>query len=132
MQWTREGGFSDGDHVEPWLPMGEARSRNVADQRDDPASFLTFCRDLIGVRRDREDLRSGPYERLGSPEGVWAWRRGSGTMVIVNHGDGPATLPTASGTVLIDTGRQRAGERVEGPLRLEPWEALILDEEANA
>ena len=49
-------------------------------------------------------------------------------MVIVNHGDGPATLSTASGTVLIDTGRQRAGERVERPLRLEPWEALILDE----
>ena len=80
------------------------------------------------MRRDREDLRSGPYEGLGSPEGVWAWRRGSATMVIVNHGDGPATLSTASGTVLIDTGRQRAGERVERPLRLEPWEALILDE----
>lgn len=127
MQWTREGGFSDGG-VEPWLPMGDARSRNVADQRDDPASFLSFCRDLIGVRRDREDLRSGSYEALGSPEGVWAWRRGSGTMVIVNHGDEAMTLPTQSGTVLIDTRRQRTGEQVEGPLRLEPWEALILDE----
>ena len=71
------GGFSDGG-VEPWLPMGDARSRNVADRRDDPASFLSFCRDLIGVRRDREDLRSGSYEALGSPEGVWAWRRGPG------------------------------------------------------
>ena len=127
MQWTREGGFSV-DDVEPWLPMGEAHSRNVADQRGDPASFLTFCRDLIGVRRDREDLRSGSYEGIGSPEGIWAWRRGSGTLVIVNHGDGPATLPTASGTVLIDTGRQRTGEGIEGALRLEPWEALILDE----
>ncbi len=131
MQWTREGGFSDGD-VEPWLPMGEARSRNVADQRDDPASFLTFCRDLIGVRRDREDLRSGSYEGLRSPEGVWAWRRGSRTMVIVNHGDVPVTIPTPSGTVLIDTERRRAGEQVEGALRLEPWEALVLDERADA
>lgn len=131
MQWTGEGGFSDGD-VESWLPMGDARSRNVADQRDDRASFLTFCRDLIGVRRDREDLRSGSYEGLGSPEGAWAWRRGSGTMVIVNHGDVPVTLPPPSGTVLIDTERRRAGERVEGALRLEPWEALILDERADA
>jgi alpha-glucosidase len=131
MQWTGEGGFSDSD-VEPWLPMGDARSRNVADQRDDPASFITFCRDLIGVRRDREDLRSGSYEGLGSPDGVWAWRRGSGTMVIVNHGDVPVTLPTRSGTVLIDTERRRAGERVEGPLRLEPWEALVLDERRDA
>ena len=131
MQWTREGGFSDGD-VEPWLPLGEARSRNVADQRDDPASFLTFCRELIGVRRDREDLRSGSYEGLGSPEGVWAWRRGSGTTVIVNHGDVPVTLPTASGTVLIDSERRRTGEEVEGELRLAPWEALILDERADA
>ena len=130
MQWTREGGFSDGD-VEPWLPMGDARSRNVADQRDDPTSFLTFCRDLIGVRRDREDLRSGSYEGLGSPEGVWAWRRGSGTIVIVNPEDVAVTLPTPSGTVLIDTGRRRGGERVESPLRLEPWEALILDVEVD-
>lgn len=131
MQWTRDGGFSDGD-VEPWLPMGDARSCNVADQREDASSFLTFCRDLIGLRRDREDLRSGSYEGLDAPEGVWAWRRGSGTTVIVHHGDAPVTLPTLSGTVLIDTGTGRAGDRVEGVLRLEPWEALVLDERADA
>ena len=53
-------------------------------------------------------------------------------MVIVNHGDVPVTLPTPSGTVLIDTGRQRAGEEIEGALRLEPWEALVLDERRDA
>ena len=30
-------------------PDGRGRSRNAADQRDDPASFLTLCRDLIGA-----------------------------------------------------------------------------------
>ena len=52
--------------------------------------------------------------------------------MIVNHGDVSVTLPTPSGTVLIDTERRRAGERVEGPLRLEPWEALVLDERRDA
>jgi glycosidase len=113
--------------VEPWLPMGDA-GRNVADQREDPGSTLHLCRDLIALRREREDLHSGAYEALEGPEGVWAWRRGEGTVVAVNHGDASATLSVGTGEILIATERSRGAERVDGAVRLEPWEAVILAE----
>jgi alpha-glucosidase len=52
MQWTAEGGFTDGT---PWLPMVDPEARNVADQRDDPGSPLNLYRDLIARRRNDVD-----------------------------------------------------------------------------
>jgi alpha-glucosidase len=125
MQWTSAGGFTHAG-VEPWLPAGDAGVRNVANQREDPGSMLHLCRDLITLRREREDLHSGAYEGLDAPEGIWAWRRGTETVVAVNHGDAPSTLPLAGGQILIDTERGRAGERVDGAVRLDPWEAVVI------
>ena len=81
MQWnagpgagfTREG-------VRPWLPIGNARANNVEDQRRDPGSVLRLCRDLIALRRETSDLRSGAYASLPSPPGAWSWRRGPSTI----------------------------------------------------
>ena len=42
----------------------------VAEQREDPESALTFTRDLIALRRTREDLVSGAYATIPSPP-VW-------------------------------------------------------------
>jgi alpha-glucosidase len=49
MQWdgSPTGGFTDG---EPWLPLVDPAERNVADQRGDPDSFLSFVRGLIDRR----------------------------------------------------------------------------------
>jgi alpha-glucosidase len=49
MQWngSPSGGFSDG---EPWLPLVDPADRNVADQRDDPDSMLSYVRELIRRR----------------------------------------------------------------------------------
>ena len=131
MQWTPDGGFTRAG-VEPWLPMGDAAVRNVASQRDDPGSTLHLCRDLIALRRAREDLHSGAYAAIETPGGLWAWRRGTGTVVVVNHGEAPATLSLGTGEVLIGTNRERAGERVDGAVRLEPWEAVVVAEEGTA
>jgi alpha-glucosidase len=125
MQWTREVGFTDAG-VEPWLPAGDARARNVADQRGDPDSMLHLCRDLIALRRTRADLHAGANEAVDAPDGVWAWRRGTGTVVAVNHGDTTSELPLDDGEILIGTDRGRAGERIESALRLDPWEAVVL------
>lgn len=125
MQWTAGGGFSEAD-VEPWLPMGKADVCNVADQREDPTSVLHLCRDLIAIRRGRADLHSGSYEALDAVDGIWAWRRGEATTVILNHGEARAVVPTRPATVLIATDRERDGERVDGTVRLDPWEALVL------
>jgi alpha-glucosidase len=127
MAWTPEGGFTR-TGTEPWLPVGDAGSRNVADQREDPDSMLHLCRDLIALRRDRRDLHSGAYDEIDAPEGVWAWRRGERTVVAVNHGDATATLSCGRGEILIGTKRSRAGEPVDGGLRLDRWEAAILAE----
>jgi len=86
LPWTRDGGW-----IDPWLPLGET-ARNVADERRDPGSILSFARGLIARRRASDDLRSRSYERLGAPAGVWAFRRGASTLVAVNLSDRPATV----------------------------------------
>ena len=127
MQWTASGGFTEAG-VEPWLPMGDASACNVAAQRDDPESMLHLCRDLIALRRDRRDLHAGAYEGLESDEQVWAWRRGERTVVAFHHGESPVEVALPRGRVLIGTDRGRDGETVDGPIRLEPWEAIVLEE----
>jgi alpha-glucosidase len=125
MQWTPEGGFT-GAGVEPWLPAGNAGARNVADQREDPGSMLSLCRDLIALRRARKDLHSGTYEALETPDGMWAWRRGKETIVVLNHGDTRSMLSIDAGEILLGTERGRAGERVDGAVGLDPWEAVVI------
>ena len=67
MPWTRDGGWND-----PWLPL-EDTSRNVEDQREGPRlQRLHFTRDLIALRKQLADLRSGSYVELHSPSGTWA------------------------------------------------------------
>ncbi len=80
MPWSRGGGWTD-----PWLPLADT-SRNVEDQRADPASTLHFTRDLIALRKTLADLRSGAYLELPSPPDAWVWRRGEGTVVAINLG----------------------------------------------
>jgi alpha-glucosidase len=106
-----------------WLPVGDT-SRNVNAQRADPGSTLHLVRDLIAVRRERADLRSGDYATLPAPPGAWAWRRGDGTTVALNLSDEPVTLE-AQGAILIGTDRARDGDRFDG--RLQPWTAVVLD-----
>ena len=70
----------------PWLPLA-AEVASVADQRHDESSFLSFCRSVIAQRRQSDDLLSGAYESLPAPDGVWAFRRGKRTTVLVNLSD---------------------------------------------
>lgn len=126
MHWTDEpgGGFTE-PGVRPWLPIGDVAARNVTDQRGDPSSTLTFVRDLIAIRRQRPDLRSGAYRQLASPTGAWAWQRGSGTTIALNLSDASLRIPAIGGAVLISTTRAREGEWVDGALALGPWEGAI-------
>jgi alpha-glucosidase len=112
--------------VEPWLPFGDHATCNVEDQRRDPDSMLSLCRDLIGLRAAMPDLRAGAYARLAADGGLWAWRRGERVVVALNLGDDPARLALANGMVRIGTRRERDGERVDGSLALGPWEGAIV------
>jgi alpha-glucosidase len=77
MQWdgSPSGGFTTG---EPWLPAVDPAGRNVEAQRDDPASMLTFTRELIALRGELGD----GFELLDAAEGVVAYRRGGHTVAI--------------------------------------------------
>ncbi|HSL10382.1 MAG TPA: alpha-amylase family glycosyl hydrolase [Actinomycetota bacterium] len=93
MIWTPEPGrgFTDGD-VEPWLPFGDGHV-SVAEQRGDPASVLSWCRDVIALRRTRPELRRGGSDLLDAPDGVVAWRRS------LRQDGGPTTRTVAAANV---------------------------------
>ncbi len=116
------GGFTTG---EPWLPLGDVRTHNVEAQRQDPDSTLLLVRDLIGLRRQAPDLRTGAYRTLEAPARVWAYARGDGFAVALNLGEAPATVDL-SGTVEIATERAREGERIDGTLELGGSEGVII------
>jgi alpha-glucosidase len=127
MQWSPApgGGFTPAG-VEPWLPMGDTASCNVADQLDDPTSILHLCRDLIALRRIRPDLRSGSSSAVRSSDETWVWRRGHDTVVAVNDSEVPVDVPLEPGRILIGTDRERDGAEIDGSIRLDPWEAVVV------
>lgn len=120
MPWTPEGGWSD-----PWLPLSDT-SRNVEAERRDPTSTLHFTRDLIDLRRRLPDLALGDYLELAAPRGAWAWRRGQQATVAVNLGRSSVTIDGIEGSIALATTREREGERVDGPLRLEPATGVVV------
>ena len=95
--------------VEPWLPFGDHDGASVAEQRADPRSALNLCRELLALRGREPDLRSGAYEQLDAPEGVWAFRRGDGHVIALNLSTADVGLALV-GTVLLAT--DRAGEQM--------------------
>ena len=127
MPWdasATNGGFADAG--EPWLPVGDARGRDVAAQRRDPGSTLHLVRDLIALRRASADLRSGPYRALEAPSGGWAWRRGEATTVAVNLSTRPARIDVGTAEIVLATDRSREGMRPAGGLELDPWSGVVL------
>ena len=126
MHWSAEegAGFSE-PGVEPWLRYGDYPARNVDDQKDDPASILSLCRELIGFRRRSDDLRRAGYESLPAPEKSWAYRRGS-TTIALNFSNEPAQVGYA-GRVALSTDPVREREPVD-ELTLAPWEGVILEQ----
>jgi len=127
MQWsdTPGGGFTGAGR--PWLPLGDVAAANVTAQREDPDSVLALCRELIAFRRARPEFSGGDYVSLPAPEGVWAWARGPHHVVVLNMSPGEAGLDGVDGTVRVCTQRARAHEVVPGPLRLAPFQGMIIE-----
>src|SRR5262245_16151495 len=104
MQWdaSPSAGFT-AEEVTPWLPYGDNASRNVAAQREDPASTLRLVRDLIALRRTAFAGQVASYERLPAPPGVWSYRSGP-LVVTANFTDAPVPLSEPAGEKLLATG----------------------------
>jgi alpha-glucosidase len=126
MPWSdKPGGGFTSPGVKPWLPLAGGVD-SVAAQRSDPDSILNFVHDVTALRRTRADLTGGDYASLSAPAGLWAWRRGKGTVVALNLADETGSVEGVDGRVLIGTVKGRAGDSVSGSLRLSPWEGCVV------
>jgi len=113
--------------AEPWLPYGPVAAGTVADQQADRSSALHLTRDLLALRRSVPELRSGTYASVVAPEDAWVYRRGAGVVVALNFGTDPVVVPGVAGVVRIGTDRARDGSAIDGPLRLEGAEGVVVD-----
>ncbi|WP_213284020.1 glycoside hydrolase family 13 protein, partial [Cellulomonas hominis] len=113
----RHGGFTTGT---PWMPAHpDSPHRNVAAQRDDPASVLALHRALLRLRRDEPALVDGDITvLLPDHRHVYAVERrlGATTLLVVANVSGEASAwpggldraAWASATVLLTTSAVRA------------------------
>jgi alpha-glucosidase len=78
-------GWRRSDNWLPWPP--DVGARNVANEREDPASILHLYRRLLARRRESVALRRGAQRILETPEGVLGFERVAGDqrrVVLVN------------------------------------------------
>ena len=126
MQWENvDGGGFTSDGVTPWLRFGDLAC-NVADQHDDPDSFLTLTRDLIALRMSTPDLATGAWSAIPAPDGVLAYRRGEATVVMLNLGDTLATVDDITGTIVVATNRTLDGVSITGSIEMQPRAGLVI------
>jgi alpha-glucosidase len=134
MQWDASpgAGFTSG---KPWLPLAaEYAQRNVAAQRDDPASVFSFYRRLIWRRKSSAALRRGSYRTIPGPRGVFAYAReaeGERALVALNFTNRTqvVSLGSGGGTVTISTDQHRDGAKVDlARVELRGDEGLIVAE----
>ena len=128
MPWADEpgGGFTTAAAT-PWLPFGDLAACNVAAQRDDPGSVLHLVRDLIALRKRHAELTTGSYATLPAPDGAWAWRRGERFAVALNLSAAEVESRASTAAWRWATDRARDGEALAGGVRLQPYEAVIVD-----
>ncbi|HEU4673606.1 MAG TPA: alpha-amylase family glycosyl hydrolase [Candidatus Limnocylindrales bacterium] len=131
MQWDGgpNAGFTNG---RPWLPVSpEAATVNVAAQRDDPRSMLSFTRALIALRARTPALYAGAYTTLDAPDGVYAYERTSAAgerwRVILNLGP-EAVAVEAAGRLCVSSNPERPPDAdLRGRLELGPEEGVLVE-----
>ncbi len=131
MQWdaSRFAGFSKSER---WLPLtGDFLSRNVAHERDDPASLYNLCRRLTALRRAHPALATGSYRPIAAEGDVLAYLReqaGERFAVVLNFSgaSAPVTLSDGQGTVALAVLGDRKGEKVQGRLKLAGNDGLVI------
>ncbi len=109
------------DGVRPWLPFGETAAGDVAAQRDDPDSVLSFCRAALALRRAEQRGQIARYELRGRADGLWVYQVGD-LVVAANFTDAPAAMPAGAGALLL---RSAPKDHPDGDV-LGPWEGAVF------
>jgi alpha-glucosidase len=132
MQWdaSPNAGFTTGD---PWLPLAaDHAKRNVAAQRDDPASIFSLYRRLGWLRKSSPALRRGSYRTIPAPAGVFAFVREADrerVLVALNFTKAPQLVSFGSGDakVALSTDHARDGEPLAlARVELRPDEGIVV------
>lgn len=131
MQWAAGpgAGFTTGH---PWLPIAsDAEHRNVAAQREDPASLLHLYRELLALRRSTPALHRGSYRSLEAPADVFAYERkapGSRVVVALNFSNESRSIDFGSSRVLGGLWSRYGAELPPraGEVTLGPSEGILL------
>jgi alpha-glucosidase len=131
MQWddAANAGFTTGS---PWLPIAENfHTSNVKTLSERPGSILNFYRELVRLRHERAALTVGSYHQVFCAGSVLVYERttaGERLAVVLNFGHGPEAVQLpGTATVLLSTHLDRAGETVEGQVRLRADEGVVLE-----
>ncbi|CAN5581755.1 alpha-amylase family glycosyl hydrolase [soil metagenome] len=134
MQWDGSpgAGFTTGD---PWLPIAEDSTEvNVAVQREDLGSMLTFYRRLIELRKELPALHKGSYHSLETGNSaVFAYLReheDQKVVVALNFGEQTEsmelTLPEHESKPLCSTHLNRQEGIQPSRFELQPYEGVML------
>jgi alpha-glucosidase len=134
MPWNARvnSGFSTAPEERLWLPAcTEYETINVEAQLADPGSMLNLYRASIALRKRSDALRLGAYaEHPAGDEHVLVFVRQLGAerkLVALNLSDEPRTVELAeAGEIVLASGLDRHGERVEGTLELRPAEGVVI------
>ena len=85
------GGFSQANST--WLPIKEPQITRAADlQTGKPDSVMTFYREMLGLRRTSEPLRTGRTYFLDTPEPVLAFTRDNNILCVFNQSPKAAAI----------------------------------------
>lgn len=131
MQWSgeRNAGFSASA---PWLPIAsDYADCNVARQLDDPASLLSFYKQVIRYRKKSPALLHGAYRAVESPSDTLAYVREDATqrlLVALNFADEPRRVRLSSpakGSIELSTVPSRDGA-VYDTVVLAPNEGVVV------
>jgi alpha-glucosidase len=139
MQWNAEkfAGFST---ARPWLPVEpDYRERNVARQKDKPASMLQLYRRLIELRRSHEALQFGSYRPIMAPDELLLFIREHGDeklLIALNLGQESMTVGFANGLlrgeILLSSFCGRDPEPIDGNVDLRSDEGIVIKLTADA
>lgn len=136
MQWddTDNAGFSNNT---PWLPVNKDYTyKNVANQKNDPDSLLSFYRSIIWLRKRIPCLSNGDIEFLiPEPNKILVYKRiykQEQCIIILNFSGKtiPCPINTAKNyNVLLSTHRKKDCSIKLENLKLNPYEIIIAEQE---
>ncbi|SFF91756.1 alpha-amylase family glycosyl hydrolase [Pontibacter chinhatensis] len=134
MQWddSRNAGFSE---AEPWLPLADSYKRvNVAAQREDAFSMLTYYRRLLQLRQQEPALHIGDYAPVVTKGPLMAFVRKAEDkqfLIVLNLSHKPCILRQEhthyKGKIVLATLPEREGQEVEGNISMYGDEGIVVE-----